>query len=182
MSAPISIGRWRAGVQIVLSTMSGMPCDFASFAIAGMSATKRFGLLGDSTWMSFVFGVIVARPALDLVRLRDPIRLDAHPRHRREKELVGAAVDPVRAHDLVPHFDEMVGRHEGRGHSRRCREPRLRSLEERHPLLEDVVRRVVDASVRETLDLVAVEVRGPFGRLVRKHGALDKREAPSCST
>ena len=41
-----------------MSTIRGIPFDFANSAIAGISATKRFGLLGDSTCISFVFGVI----------------------------------------------------------------------------------------------------------------------------
>ena len=43
-SAPCSMGRRRKGVAKVLSTMSGMPCRWATAEIASMSMTSEFGL------------------------------------------------------------------------------------------------------------------------------------------
>src|ERR1017187_7832622 len=63
ISAPNSIGCCKAGVAIVLSTTNGRFFDFARAANAGISAINKPGLLGVSTKMNFVFGVIAAAHA-----------------------------------------------------------------------------------------------------------------------
>ena len=77
MSAPWAIGRMRAGVAQVASTMNGMPHEWARSATAFTSQNDCWGF--DGRFHVEEAGVLVdlGLPVLDVLGMEDPADFDA---------------------------------------------------------------------------------------------------------
>ena len=183
MSAPHSSGRIRYGVGTVLSTISGMPCSWATPATPSMSRTSFFGLrqrLAEER-----LGVRADRgpPLVEVVGVVDERDLDAQLGQRVVEEVVGAAVQRRRRHDVVAGLGQVEDRQRlGRlarltARAPGCRRPCAAALERGDARLEHGLGRVHDPGVdvadlgqREQVGRVLGVAELVAGGLVDRHG------------